>query len=552
MAVQPVYGDDYYTRASKLIMLPDLYKPDDNNSIGEVVARTGDVILDFNTTWYEVTDVATNGKATYIPWTPKVDEGLFNNTLIGNGNTSFRAYVDYSLYPNNEFAIDSLLKYHGSDHSYIKVFLGNDISDTGEVISAYYNQSGNLVGENIPMELVDTEDLNNVAVYAPRVGSLKRPIQSQSLITVVAYGDSGVVRSVNTLLLVEKSFVRRTEASQRQVVNIELKSSFVSPSDDRLIRWPTNATLDSSHLMARVTYTDRTLDLPANGGKFFLSGFEHYVPGREGQSVPLVLHYILGPDEICNTADTSINFDGFEGKTLFKNYQLETVQGNDAYSVTLFAAPRWIDVVSGYRMQYWLFNKKRDEFRDVTSAVTQKLGSAPFEPLLYGVVQMLEVELDLSDVSPAYSEWRWVQKIFVNLQRRGDLLTKPNWLIQYQQGQTPAYGVDLSADLTFVNGTIWDVNVTCGQTEVEDWLQRTYYASKPIFDPINEVGPVEPTHFIVHINSQQYERELAQWNVAFETNQNIQQGGLVGLRFIRRTNDGDLQLAYAALPVHRY
>ncbi len=545
--VQPVFNDEYYNRKNMVIFINDLYTGE-LGSTGDTVAKVGDMIINWNIGFFRCIDVTALGIPTLQKWDAYFDPGLNANSLVGAGNTSYRLLIDTTVNPY-VIKVDSRLSYHGSGHSHYKVFLGEDYQNNPIVISAYYNQNGQYVGENIPMELVQNEDPNNLAVYGCKVGSSNRPLQTGDKVTVIAYDDTGEERSITTLLVVNTSFIRNMAAAARQVLNIGLKAPFISTSDPRVIEWPNNAPLSSGHLMGTVTFNSGTVELPIDQNKFRLYGIEGFIPGRSGQNIPMVLSYRLSSDEYAVAGAGNIAEEEYQGIAINKAYRLVTVEGDGAYSVNLFVYPRWVEELEQYRLEYWLYNQDRQDYFYVTPYVLLAENSPPFDPVLFGTKQSLIATILLSAVSPIFRPYQHVQSFSVSLMRAGNIQTAPNWLVEFDPGQNPAYGTGLFARYEFVNSGVYSIDLSMDLPDVQDWLQRTYYASKPIFNPIQEPFPPEPTHVIIHRYGQVNEIALAQWDQPILVTSPMSTGELIGLRFIRRTDDGDLQLAYCGIPV---
>jgi hypothetical protein len=99
---------------------------------------------------------------TLIPTLVKVkpvDTGEFSDidVLLGVGpgtqSDTYRAYIDKSVIPHT-LAVDARLKVNGSMVTSAKIFKGSVRDGTAQVISAMYDQSGTLLGQSIPLELV--------------------------------------------------------------------------------------------------------------------------------------------------------------------------------------------------------------------------------------------------------------------------------------------------------------------------------------------------------------------------------------------------------------
>ena len=77
-----------------------------------------------------------------------------------------------------------------------------------------------------------------------------------------------------------------------------------------------------------------------------------------------------------------------------------------------------------------------------------------------------------------------------------------------------------------------------------------YAPLNPIVDTYHESQPPVPTHFTVQAgNNLVQEHPMSEWNTEFQMNQPVPNNGTLFIKFIKRTVDGDLQLAAAGLPL---
>jgi hypothetical protein len=522
-----------------------------NGHPGRHVPNIDDTVFDRVNGWYVVNDVDySTGLSDLDPWSPPVPSLMSgDDLLLGSGpglvSESFRAFVKNDVLPRT-MALDSRLHIYGTSCTYVKAFLGSDISQNGVVISAYYNQSGTYVGENIPLELVASPANNNVAIKTPKVGYVNRPLAENELITIVAYDSLGGARSQAHLLVRNTDFVRTTDASALYVESIRVVSAFLSDTDSNRLEYPSNLTNYSAHVMGEVTYNNGSKVLyPCDGTKFSLLGINAYIPSIPGQRVPVILSYHLSEGEFSVLPEMA-------NRTITETYELVTVPANNSYNVKLFAYPKWIDAVIGYRMEYWLYTLERDVPVYVTPWVTLASNSPAFDPTAYGIVQHLTLRLNLNSVDPdLYNDYTHVQNTSVTLVSRGDLSTVPNWTVAYTPGQNPQFGTTAVANINVININTSGISITCGATSEAQWLDILYNRCQPLYHgaPV-ETNPLVPTHVILKFKNFEHEIAVSQWNSALQLNNDLAQGELLYLRFIRRNGLTDLHVGLAALPVH--
>lgn len=543
--------------------LSEIYSPGNPSSEGQYVPNKDDSVRDWTQGILRVINVDyTTGISILQKWTEPVDPGAVTDEdiLLGAGpgyqSESYRMFLDQSVFPHS-LSADARLHLYGTSVTSIQVFLGTDISENGDIISQYYDSAGNLLGSHIPVEAAamflngvvipgGSSSNYNVAVKVPRVGHTTRALTDGQVVTVVAYDSSGEARSQAKLLIKNSAFVRQTDSSLKYVASITIETPFLLGSDPHVIEYPINMPVDNLNLIGVVTYSDGSQHrMPVDGTKFELSGLRNYVATIQGQTVDLMLSYQLSVGESAYMDNTSPN-----GK-INVPYQARTKESDGAYSVKLYAYPTWVDLLNGWRLEYYLYNLDRQQVYRVTNLVSQAINSAPFDPLLYGVKQRINIGVNMNDVDPLFDSWRHTQPFEITLIRRGDQRLGHNWTVGFDAGQDPAYGVDVEALFTFINVSNSTLDISCEQTSLEDWLDLVYYPIKPLFDARTEVGPLVPNFFVVVSNNNRVELPISQWNQPINVESVPGEGKLIFIEFIRKTSETDLQLGVAGMCLHQ-
>lgn len=523
------------------------------NGTGSYVPNVDDAVRDWNQGFLRVAAVDyTTGLSTLVLWdTYAQQQGLDSaDVLLGVGpgyqSESWRVYLDSRKLPH-VLEIDRRLHLYGSQAEYVKVFKGVDIGENGEVISAFYDQSGNFLGENIPLELVRNPDPNNLAIKVPMTGYTNQSLPDGEVVTVVAYSNSNVVLSRARMLIDNTSLVRRTDAWRKYVSAIRLESPFLSKSDPTLIEFPINIDTGSVTVQGVVEYSDGTTKKQAltEGGKFSLFGLSNYVPTIQGQVANLMLNYRLSDDEFAYSQGTSFN------ESLTARYRAVTVAANNAYSLKLYVYPVWRDAINGYELEFWLYNLDRSEYWRLPKGMVEiQNGSQNFDGLDFLTVQRLTFALTMSDVDAKFTAYRHVQTVDIALKAPGNE-DRTNWTIKYTPGSATEYGPNLKAAIQFINTNNWKVDISNGHTDFDVWLRDHYYAVEPLFDDLTETKAPKPTHFVIHTARRAVEFPISQWNQSLPIDYDLGEGKALYVRFIRRTVLNDLQLGVIGLPCHQ-
>ncbi len=307
-----------------------------------------------------------------------------------------------------------------------------------------------------------------------------------------------------------------------------------------------NVPLIGLNLMGVVHYSDGSLlRMPVDGSKFSIFGFSPYIATIIGQPVPLILNYNLSSDEVVYGAG---NVNG--ARFITRQYRAITVQADGAFTVKLFGYPVWVDDMHGYRLEWFLYNLERNAVFRATPYVRYNLNTAAFDPLAYGIKQNLVVTINLHDVNGAFSSYNHVQTIAISLAGAGSIRTT-NWTIQFDPNQDPAFGINNSAQTTFINANLWKVRIGCGETMLADWLDRLYYRAKPLTDEAKEIQAPAPNYFALVFNDTEVEFPISQWNDELTVNSIISNSSTLFVKFFKRTPDNDIQLAVTGLPVYQ-
>lgn len=537
----PIYDP---TRGFRTWIISEIYK---GTTGGRYVPNVDDLVIDWTTGFYRVVGVNdVTGLSVLESWTgPKETEGAISALLgvdIGAQGESYRVYIDNSVTPHT-LACDSRLHVYGSSNSYIKVFKGTDITNSGVVVSAVFNGDGLFISENIPLELVAHQEFSNTAIKTPTVGYTRTSLEDGEVVTVVVYDDLGYVTSYNTLLVKNTSFIRSTDASKKYVAGIAIESPYLDPNSNKVLRIPMNAVVEHLPIYGVVTYSDGSVvKLPVNGGRFKLHGLDHFVATITGQSVPLVLSYYLGETEVCYGAQAGAQ------RHISVNYTSVTTAFEKSYSVKIFTFPRWVNDLQGYKLEYWLYNLDRCQVYNVSHLVSVLDTGEFFRPMEYGVKQNLTLGLNMSEVDSQYPNFRHIQTVEVTLLAPGNR-NETSWLVGFSPNQNPPYGGGLKAKVKLENVNSWQLDISCGYLTKEAWLLGTYLATQPLFNTTNERNPPTPNILILKTKTRSYEISINDFATKQLIVNDLVDGENLMIECVRRLDETDIQLGIIALPI---
>lgn len=510
------------------------YVPNINDLVVDVLGTT-------SSRWYRVVALDVDLIPTLRPWgdigQASIDAGdLLTGVGPSNLNNNKFCYLDTSVTPH-VLAVDARISFKGTSARHVRIVRSNGVGRTPTVISCFYDNQGNLLGNDVPLELVGVNAGTQRSEYAVPVCYTMEEMPDNEVVTVIAYSAAGHVVSHSDLLVRNTSFIRQRNLATKYITHISMITPFMSETDNTLINLPVNVLLQGLYPMGVVHYSDGSTSepMPVDGNKFTLHGMSDYLATQVNQKVPVVLTYRLSEEEVVYGASRG------EFAHVSQNYTIKTIQSNGAYNVKLLGFPEWQNAAQGYRMRWWLSNSDRNMFQEVTDLVQLAVNNEPWNPTLYGVVQNLNVQVNLHDVNPIYENWRHSQTVQVLLRRPAtDRVT--NWTVAFDPGQTPAYGDDTHAKLEFINYNYYKLNLAGNAASREDWLERLYKRIRPIYDPLRETEAPLPTHFRIKLVGETIERPIAEWNLTHSVTNGLDVNGLVIIQWLHKTPETDLEL----------
>lgn len=462
---------------------------------------------------------------------------------VGANPDTYRAYLDATVVPH-VLNIDARLKVGSGAGSYAKIFKGTNISPSGKVISMIFDQSGNFITNNIPLVLVALDTHENHTWKSVGKAYTNESMADGEMITVVIYDAEGHEIARRVCWVNNSTFVAGISADQRYVSHIALESPFISPTDESLLEYPINIPIQALNLFGRVYFSDNSSTvLPVDGTKFSLLGLGRFVGTYTGQKVPLVLRYKFDANE---TAYESVSQDG---AYMSEPYSLVTTEQRGAFTIKLSGYPVWRTDLNEYRMRWFMSDLNRDVMFDVTPYVYYNQSSDVFSGSTYGVVQNLSIRVNMKDVSAALPSYIHTQTQSIVLVSAGTVQAA-NWKVAFEVNQEPLFGENLFAMTNMINQNLWRINVRSGITQFSDWLNRTFYDSKPLHDSRKEVRAPEPTHMVFFNGDARSEVPIVYWNQDFTVSTNLTGQNNVQIEFIRRTSQGDLRLGVVCMPLH--
>lgn len=497
--------------------------------------------------FFEIYDV----DYTHFTWKerPYGNVQIFNDSSRLGGHyplksDRYRIYVDTSKHPATMDFHDQLT-FNGPDVQGVRVFRGIDIGDDAEVLSAFY-KNGKLDESMLPVRPVQNEGLDTqVNTVVP--GYCAAEVADGELVSFVAYSDTNRVILVGVANIIKTNLVMAAETPARTLLDVKLESPFILDTDSKVLTLPINIPIDDIPLNALLVYSDGVKRLPIDGSRVSLNGLRnagshdtYYIASNAGQNLPLVLTYRLAKGE--NYAG-----EGYVNGTVNRDYLAATEAVDGGYSLKLFAVPRWLDANKGYRLDFYLYNLTRGQVYDA-SAFVEYTKNTSFDPLLMGVKQRLNVQVDVSKVNPAYLPYTHAQSFHITLINPGNELNTNFFLEYVQDGKR--YGEGVFAKFKYSNVSYSEIDISCGITTQAQWIEALYRNSYPLYDRRVEGDAPEPTHFELHVGGQVQTFAVGEWLNKLTVPYQVAEGGQVIIRWLARTPTDTLQLGLSPMLAH--
>lgn len=535
----------------RLWFMGDIWLGDD--AAGKYVARVDDLVYEVSGGSVVIYRVVSVNDEDLTPVFKEVIVKVESSTLteadvlfglVGNSQAdTYRVYVDKSTNPYT-MCVDQRLQVNGTMTKYAKIFKGAILTDKGTVVSKVYDNSGNYISENIPLEVVAINSHDNYAIKSIPPCKTTHDLVDGEIVTVVLYSDNGGVVSKKQLLVENTGFIRDSNANTRYVSHISLETVFLKQGDGHVIQYPVNLPLNNINLMGVVHYSDgSTMRLPIDGRKFKLAGLNEFVSTIVGQKAELVLIYMLGANEVAFGTTTT------DEKAITEPYELEVVDQDIDLSVKLYAYPEWLNENDGYRLNFYLYTQDRSLWYKVTDLVQFDNRTDAIDGTAYGYRQQKTVYINMKDVSPTYKSYIHVQNIDLVLLRR-PYNREPTWRIKSVANENYQYFGDGLFAITLGDENGQYIDLSNGIESVEEWLKVIYEANQPMYDSVYEKSYPMPTHFYLTVGTETRKYIVDRdWNTYLPIENKPTLYKNAGIRFTREIGGNVLHLMYVELPI---
>lgn len=506
------------------------------------IPKVNDYVIEPETgVTYRVSDI---NNITFIPELSPINISHTTTTdeIISSTNDNYRIYFDKSITPYT-LSVDGFMRIYSSTATVARIYKGAFIDNT-KIISRRYDNNGNFIGHDIPLQLVAFNSHDNYAIKSIPACNTNAELSDGELCTVVVFDAAGKVITKVSCIVEETTYVAQAYAEQKYITQIFIKSAFINTSQPDEINYPVNLPVASFNPIGVVQYNDGSqIEYPIDGDKFRLYGLDQFVSTIIGHKVPLVLSYRMNVGEAALASVTADNY------YITRPYTLKVSNPNTSYNVKLFIFPVWVSAVNGYRFKAYLMNLDRNVLFDVTTLVSLATNSPAFNPTAYGVTQRLIFNINLSNVSGIYNDYLHVQTVDIILRGPANEPSITNiWEVGTQvPSSTPMYGTNLRAKRDSLSDK--KVNISNNIQTVGEFITKLYRHTLPLFNPMTELEAPEPTHIEVKYLNESIIVPISQFNNTFTFSISIELYSNIDIIFLKETVSGYLKLSIASLTV---
>lgn len=521
---------------------------------GRYVPNVGDEAYSWDKGEFYVSAVnPTTLIATLLPQVQKQQQGANEvDFLLGVGSRypqpGFFLYVDNEQSPPRA-SVDAQAIFRHPEVNYFVLYGGFSTAGVVEILSARFNSNNEYIDERIPRVTVPSEHSpDGVQYYTLESFPVTRQLNPGEPVKIVGYTASNVQITESGFVVRDGNYVRRQSSPVRQIVSAKLVSPYMSANpEEKIIRIPTGTLIESIPLSCELLLSGgKKLTLPIDGVKVRVQGLDEVVSSTPGYLPDVVLFYKLGEGEMY------VGSQDNDGSALTERYKVQIDPTMETYGFKLFVYPTWRNGNEGYPLVAYLSDFDHSNIYDVTSLLEITANSREWDPLLYGTKQHLRLAVEVSKVDPRFTNYRHIQTVQITLIEQGTASSDELWRIYFEEGQNPPYGNGCRADLTYVSSQVWTANLKAGALTIDEWLDKLYYRTKPLFDPEIQTAPDVPSHFIYVISGQRYRRPISDWDKVFTVVTGGDDGQITLIHFVNSVNGVDLYLATAGLAIRQH
>lgn len=473
----------------------DTLNPNGELPNGKIIPVVSSMVIDKNANgalyWVSYVDPDTY-KSTLDPVRVVVSSEDQSSTvsIVSYKNDIFPLFYDTRTAPTT-LQPDRRLFIGGTNVANYHIVRGRGTSNE-KVISRYYDTDGNFVDTKIPLIPVEATDLVGLWVLSECHTLVDMAINE--ILHIVVFNDHGTEVATVTVHSRPSSIINEGPGFKPVIRKLSVKSIQQLSNDEIYVM--EKQRVDDIMLTAVLTYADgREVEFPIDGVKCKVYGLEDFIASYSGLRQPILVKYYLDDFEESEVT----NSDRFISTEAY----LVVVPNELVTGIKVSVFPLWNAVLGRYVLRYYAYTKDRDRIWDVTSHVTIAEGS--FIGNLFGSQQSFVIQVDLTAADSTVFPEGSPNSPILHRQTVTIRVMPPNTLVRYILRDGPNSAVAYGADSATSRRPIIKYDTTRQQyfipaTQfpiVESMVKSFYLNATPPYQADAELGPLEPTHFIM-------------------------------------------------------
>lgn len=472
---------------------------------GKSVPNVGDLVVDYdNPLFWKVVAIDStipidNSPPPYTVTLEWIDLSRISNTsntsIHIEGSSSIANEAMYAFYNDSVdphvINLDGMFRIYGSSATMVKLFLGTDVSENGEVISVTFNSSGDVISENVDVVPIDP---SNPAIQKPLPIPTNTTLLDGETVTLVTYTSEGVAVEITPFIVKQGNTIRSAEENGVYITDISLVTNMLDDVELDLVKVPISLPVTAGDFQAKLHYSDGVVRLiPIDGGLCRLHGLLNFNTNILNIA-PLVLSYYPNDNEpLINTSNPTL-------RSIDRTYRLKTITNNLDSAFKIYISPKWNSIDNEYNNRYFLTNAENDVFVELLDGqikVESPDGSnVNTKPSVEAI--NLRCIVKISDIIPfGFGDYTFVQNIKIKYSYPTSDNNTP-WLIDYIGSQSGVYGSNLIAKMSTLGQFAMSFKTNIETQTI--WRETLYNLIYPIYDINTRIEPVLPTHFRIEYN----------------------------------------------------
>lgn len=469
-----------------IIFLYQIYDPDQDSTYnqGRVIPTVGTLVCHApgSSIYYSVVKVE-NNKTTLKPiQVLATNDDPDTVSVIDYNNSRFFAFYDDRVDPT-KIVIDSLLTITGSNNvEYLLKRKSPTDPEETEIISVYYDSTGNYSGNRIPLKT----HIETGSKYCSNCHTLVT-LEDEELITMEVYDNAGT-QSAKITLFARRATILNDLDQEPIIIDFQLNSP---QTKDDMIYIYEKQTPEQLLLEPTLVYnTGEQKIVPVDNERCFLYGLENLITSYPGLRQPMLCKYFLRTSE---EAEGSI--DDRHGRYVVVEKNIIVVSHETMFGSKISVIPLWNSLTGKYSLRFYLYTTDRDSVKDVTNKVEML---STFDGGNFNSEQLLEFKIDLDEVFQLDDPSVHVQNLWMRLRTYASV---ERYILKDTENDEYAYGVDsvlYRRPVIHYDDTLEQYFIPTSIFENKEAVIESFYTrARPLFNTNTEISAPLPTHFTI-------------------------------------------------------